>query len=168
MDVRQFFLLRHATAHEKFTEARFDDTDEHIRTSPHPAVNTIAWLFWHIARSEDLAVNRFVADRFQVLDDEEWMPRLGIYRRDIGLGMTDEEVDDLSRRVNLDALRAYWGAVGRRTVEAVNALDPDDLDGVNEPEHVRQVIFDEGAIQGEHREAIVASWSGMTRGYALA
>jgi hypothetical protein len=36
-----------------------------------------------------------VADRSQVLDDEEWMPRLDVYRRDIGQGMTVGEVDEL-------------------------------------------------------------------------
>lgn len=165
MDARQFFLLRHAVAHD--TEDRFDDSEEQIRTRPHPEINSIAWLYWHIARTEDLAINRFVGDRSQVLDDEEWMPRLGIYRRDIGLGMTYDEVDDLSRRLNLDALRSYWGSVGQRTVGVVTALTPDDLDGVNEDPHVRRVIFDEGAIQGEHQEGILGLWSGMTRGYAL-
>jgi hypothetical protein len=168
MDARQFFLLRHAEAHAWYTEDRLDDSEEHIRTRPHPEINSIAWLFWHVARTEDLAVNRFVGDRSQVLDDEEWMPRLGIYRRDIGLGMTYDEVDDLSKRVNLDALRSYWGSVGRRTVDVITALTPDDLDGVNEGPHVRRVIFDEGAIQGEHREGVLGLWSGMTRGYALA
>jgi hypothetical protein len=30
-----------------------------------------------------------------------------------------------------------------------------------------QVIFDEGAVQGEYQAAIHDLWSGMTRGYAL-
>jgi hypothetical protein len=168
MDTRQFFLYRHASAHEGSTELLFNDTDEHIRSRPHPSVNSIVWLFWHIARTEDLAINRFVGDRNQVLDDEEWMPRLGIYRRDIGTGMTYAEVDDLSEQVNLEALRAYWGSVGRRTVAVVTELTPDDLDRVNEGAHVRRVVFDEGAIQGEHREAAVGIWSGLTWGKALA
>jgi DinB superfamily len=169
MDATAFFFLRHERAHGvRIDETLEGLTEDELRRRPHPALNSIAWLFWHIARTEDLSVNRFVGDRSQVLDDEEWMPRLGIYRRDIGLGMTYDEVDDLSRRVNLDALRSYWGLVGRRTVDVVTALTPDDFDGVNEGPHVRRVIFDEGAIQGEHKEGVLGLWSGMTRGYALA
>jgi hypothetical protein len=168
VDACQFFLLRHASIHGTWTDDQLDNTEEHIRTRPHPEINSIAWLLWHVARTEDLAVNRFVGDRSQVLDDEEWMPRLEIYRRDIGLGMSFAEVDDLGRRVNLDALRSYWGSVGRRTVEVVTGLTPDDLDAVNDRAHVQQVIFDEGAIHGEHQAAILDLWSEMTRGYALA
>ena len=169
MDATAFFLLRHELAHGvRIDETLEGLTDDELRRRPHPALNSITWLLWHIARTEDMSVNRFVGDRSQVLDDEEWMPRLGIYRRDIGLGMTYDEVDDLSKRVNLGALRSYWGSVGRRTVDIVTALTPDDFDRVNEGPHVRRVIFDEGAIQGEHREGVLGHWSGMTRGYALA
>jgi hypothetical protein len=114
-----------------------------------------------------MAVNRFVGDRSQVLDDEEWMPRLGIYRRDIGLGMTFDEVDDLSLRIDLDSLRAYWGSVERRTVDIVTAMIPDDFDRVNDAAHVRQVVVDEGAVLGEHQVTVSQFWSGMTRGNAL-
>jgi DinB superfamily len=40
-------------------------TDEQVRSSPIKGVNTIAWLLWHMARAEDLAVNRFVAQRYR-------------------------------------------------------------------------------------------------------
>jgi hypothetical protein len=39
--------------------------------------------------------------------------------RDIGTGMADDEVSDLSARLDLAALRDYYTAVGRRTVEVV-------------------------------------------------
>ena len=38
--------------------------------------------------------------------------------------MADDEVADLSARLNLEGLRAYWGAVGERTVSVVEALRP--------------------------------------------
>ena len=41
-------------------------SDEQIRARPH-GLNSIAWLLWHGARVEGVAVNRFVADRPQVL-----------------------------------------------------------------------------------------------------
>jgi hypothetical protein len=167
MNAGQFFLLRHKSVHGSWTKTVLGESEEHIRARPHPVVNSIAWLLWHVARSEDMALNRFVGDRSQVLDDAEWMPRLGIYRRDIGLGMTFEEVDDLSRRIDLDSLRAYWESVGHRTVDVVTGMTSDDFDRVNDAPYVRQVIFDEGAVLGEHQSAVHELWSGMSRGHVL-
>jgi hypothetical protein len=169
MDARQFFLLRHVRAHGPWTEERLGDlTEAQLRTRPHPAVNSVAWLLWHLARVEDLAINRFVADRSQVLDDEEWMPRLDVYRRDIGQAMTFGDVDDLGARVNLDSLRSYWDAVGRRTADVVGALTPTELDEIIDAARVHRVIFDEGAIQGRQQGEIEGIWAGMSRGYTLA
>jgi hypothetical protein len=169
MDTRQFFLLRHARAHGPGIEERLADlTEKQLRTRPHPAVNSVAWLFWHVARVEDMAINRLVEDRIQVLDEQEWMPRLDVYRRDVGQAMTFDEVDELSARANLDALRSYWSAVGRRTTDVVNALTPGGLDETVDAARLRHAIFDEGAIQSDQKEDLYRGWSGMSRGYILA
>jgi hypothetical protein len=168
VDTRQFFLLRHATLHGPMTADRLGQlTEEQLRTRPHPAVNSVAWVLWHVARCEDFGINRMVGDRSQVLDDEEWMPRLGVYRRDVGRGMTVGEVDELGAALNLDSLRSYWEAVGRRTTAVVASCSPDDLDKVIDATHRRQVVFDEGFVQRDQREEVVGILTGWTRGYAL-
>ena len=91
---------------------------------PASAVNSLAWLLWHMARVEDVAISRLVARRPPLISDSEWLARLGASRRDVGTAMTDDEVADLSARLNLEGLRAYWGAVGERTVSVVEALRP--------------------------------------------
>jgi hypothetical protein len=110
--------------HTTLTESLLDGLDEaHWRRSPAPGINPIAWLLWHMARGEDVGVNRLVTDGRQVLDDGGWLPRLGVARRDIGTGMTAEAVAAFSAWVDLAALRAYWDAVGTRTLTVVGALD---------------------------------------------
>ena len=49
-----------------------DLTDDQMRLRPQPHMNPIAWLLWHIARCEDLGVNRLIANRPDVLDGEGW------------------------------------------------------------------------------------------------
>ena len=119
-----------------------------------------------MARAEDIGVNRFVADQPQVLDDESWLPRLNIGRRDLGTGMDDGEVDDLSGRVDLVALRSYWGAVGGRTRAVVEGLRPDDLDPVITPEQAHRVAVDERAA-GDKAAWLAAIWAGKSRGWFL-
>ena len=76
------------------------------------------WLAWHMARTEDVAVNLVVAARTQVLDDG-WARRLDVGRRDTGTGMTDVEGAELTARADVLAVRAYRAALAARTREVV-------------------------------------------------
>ena len=69
--------------------------------------------------------------RPQVFDQEAWMARLHVPLRHCGTAMTDEEVSDLSARIDLAALRAYWAAVGRGTLAVVHALHPEFIAGID-------------------------------------
>ncbi len=125
------FLREHAIVHSadlvagesrSMEDTVLRDMDEtQIRARPQ-GLNSLAWLFWHIARYEDVAVNPIVAARPQVFDEDGWAARLGIERRDMGTGMNAEEVALLSESIDIAAMRAYRVAVGRRTREVAAAL----------------------------------------------
>jgi hypothetical protein len=88
MDACSLFLLRHDAVDGGFVEGLFAGlTDVQARQRPH-GLNSVVWLVWHASRVEDAAVNRFVADRAQVFEADDWERRLGIGRRDVGPGMT--------------------------------------------------------------------------------
>jgi DinB family protein len=167
MDAIDFFLLRYETLHRTLLDDLLQGlTDAQVRGRPHPGVNTIAWLIWHAARVEDVGVNRFVVDGAQVLDSG-WLERLD-GRRDVGTGMTDSEVDALSTRLDLAALRGYWDAVTRRTLDVVATLPGQDLGAVVPADRVKRVCTDEGAV-APGAEWLTAFWAkGRTRGWVLA
>jgi hypothetical protein len=168
MDAVDFFLLRYETLHRTL----FDDllkglTEPQVRGRPQPGVNTVAWLIWHAARIEDIGVNRFIVDGTQVLDDG-WLRRLDVGRRDVGTGMSDADVDALSARVDLGALRGYWDALTRRTLDVVQTLRGGDLDAVVPADRVKRVCADEGAV-APGAEWLTEFWAnGRTRGWFLA
>jgi hypothetical protein len=54
--------------------------------------------------------------------------------------MTPAEVAELSARIDLDGLRADWAALERRTCSIVSDLHPEDLDAVNDPAYIREVV----------------------------
>jgi hypothetical protein len=148
LDALQFFALRYEATHRSFLDDCLNGlSDEQTRARPH-GVNSIAWLIWHVARGEDVAVNRFVGNRPQVCDGDGWLDRLAVGRRDFGPGMTSDEVDDLNRRIDLETLRGYWDAVYRRTHEVVQGLVSADLEPVVAPERVRTVVRDETVLVG--------------------
>ncbi|PYN96583.1 MAG: hypothetical protein DMD91_20950 [Candidatus Rokuibacteriota bacterium] len=168
MDATDFMLVRYAQIHHVLTDpaiARLGDAQ--LRGRPHRGANTVAWLVWHTARVEDVGVNRFVVDRPQVLEDG-WLKRLGVERRDVGTGMNDAEVDELSARIDLDALRGYWDAVTRRTPEVIASVRGSDLEAVVPEDRVRRVALSEGAV-APGAEWLTEFWAkGRSRAWILA
>lgn len=175
MDALQFFLREHALVHlpevadgeggmslEVFAVRGL--SDEQLRIRPH-GFNSIAWLLWHITRIEDVTVNVVLAGRPQVLFEGGFYPRLNVAERDVGTGMTADEVGEFSDAVDLSGLRQYRTAAGRRTREIVAGLAPEVLDGVVDP-----VRVDQAASLGAFRPnatRLVDLWKGKSRAWLL-
>jgi hypothetical protein len=123
-------------------------------------MNSIAWLLWHTARTEDVTMNLLVAEGPQVLDDE-WLARLGLSRRDIGTAMSDDEVSDISRKVDIEALFAYREAVGRRTREIAGSIAPEELDIIIDEARIK-ALTDAGALT-EEAFRVARFWHGKTK-----
>jgi hypothetical protein len=112
---------------------------------------------WHIARAEDIMLNPVLANRAQVLDDA-WLKRLNITRRDFGIGMKSEEVTDLTRQIDVAALREYRDAVGKRTREIIGGFKDADWDG-----NVEASALERGAAQGGFGPGLVKAFGGRPR-----
>jgi hypothetical protein len=173
MDARDMFLQQHGVVHSaavggnKVSAAERTLTglsDEQMRVRPREDLNSIAWLVWHIARAEDIMVNRVLAGRSQVFDDG-WLKRLGITRRDFGIGMSSAEVSDLTRQIDLGALREYRDAVGLRTCDIVGGFKPQDWEGQVSAPAMEQAAA-EGAFGGR-TEPMVKAFTGRPRAMVL-
>ena len=129
IDIKAFFLVQHGRLHsvevgggESYGDRVFGGlTDEQMRKRPGRGLNSLIWLLWHMARTEDVAVNLVVSDGRQVLDDE-WRRCMNIPWRTIGTGMADDEAGDLTQHAEVEAVRGYRTAVGRRTRDVVRDL----------------------------------------------
>lgn len=142
-------------------------TDQQRRTRLSPGVNSVAWCLWHMARCEDAGVNRLVVDRPQVLEEGHWQKRLNIPLRIYGTGMSDDEVADFSEAVDLKELWAYYDAVGKRSLEVVSSLTPEDLDMVVSAERQHKVLRGEGVI-GANAEWVPQFYADQKKGWFLA
>ena len=166
MDVRDLFLDQHTAVHSaavggnkmSAAERTFTGlTDEQMRVRPREDLNSLAWLMWHIARAEDILVNTVLAGQPQVCDDA-WYKRLGSSRRDFGIGMTSAEVTELTRQIDIGALREYRDAVGTRTREIIGAYKDADWGGNIEP-----ASLEKAAAQGAFGPPIVKLFSNRPR-----
>jgi DinB superfamily len=135
MKADQLFLVQHARFYSIGGGVSYSDrvfgglSDHQMRARPAAQLNSLVWLLWHMARTEDVAVNLVVAGRAQVLDDQ-WVERMNIPWRTIGTGMVEDDVDSLTRRADIAAVKAYRVAVGQRTQDVVRALEPEAWDEI--------------------------------------
>ncbi|HEX3176389.1 MAG TPA: DinB family protein [Methylomirabilota bacterium] len=173
MDARELFLEQHAAVHStavggnkmSLAERTFGGvSDEQMRVRPREDLNSLAWLMFHIARAEDVLVNAMVAEKPQVFDDG-WSKRLGVTRRDFGIGMTSAEVTELTQRIDVGALRQYRDAVGARTREIVGAFTPSDWQGTVQAAAVERLAAD-GAF-GPRKDALAKGMPGRPRAAML-
>ncbi|MFN8490913.1 MAG: DinB family protein [Caldilineaceae bacterium] len=159
MKIHQIFLERHAAVHSSSMNAegwwKEEDrvwsnlTEAELRCRPTPAHNAIAWVLWHMARCEDVAVNTVIRGAAEVLDRNGWLDQLGISSRHIGTGATTAEVDVIRNAINLTALRQYRAAVGRETQTWAATLDFDSLDKlVTANETQRAIDKDDFGVEG--------------------
>ena len=174
MDARDMFLQQHSVVHSAAVGGNKASTaertltgltDEQMRVRPREDLNSISWLVWHIARGEDIMVNRVLGGRSQVFDDA-WLKRLAITRRDFGIGMSSAEVSDLTRQIDVGALREYRDAVGLRTREVVGAFTPADWEGAIAGPAMEQAAA-EGAFAANRAEGVVKAFTGRPRAMVL-
>lgn len=169
MDARDLFLDQHAAVHTAAVGGNKMSTaerafaglsDEQMRVRPREDLNSLAWLMWHIARAEDIMVNQVLNGRAQVFEDG-WAKRLGITRRDFGIGMTSAEVTELTRQIDVGALREYRDTVGRRTRDIVSGFKTPDWDGQVGADGM-QAAADAGGF-GVRTEGLLKAFTGRPR-----
>jgi hypothetical protein len=167
MDISSLFLQRY-DALTNFYLAGFWEQVSHdlMRLRPDPRTNSIAWNLWHITRCEDAGLNRFVADRPQVLDEGPWMERMNLPWRHHGTNMTFAEVDELNQRIELSALHEYSLAVQARTRSIMTTLKMPDLDAAMEEGQLRHILVDEGLAHSQP-EGFIRNYLGWTKGKCL-
>jgi len=163
----QLFLNQHAMLHsKKMTQTElwsFEDEvlndmpDVQIRRIPPASEHSVAWLIWHMARCEDITMNLLVAGTPQTLYTGGWLKQMKITTCDTGNAMDRTSLANFSKTIDIEALRNYRLAVGRRTREIVKQLLPADLKYMVESSRIQQVM-NEGAVV-EAARGIADYWS---------
>lgn len=148
-------LEQHAMVHSSemsqisvvtFEDELWNNLDEiAFRTMPTINDETIAWSLWHLTRVEDITMNILVADADQVINTDNWLEKMQVKICDTGNSMTDEEIIELSSIINMQELRNYRIAVGRRSREMIRNFQPADLKRKMEAARLQRVL-DEGAV----------------------
>ncbi len=106
-----------------------DLTPTELTAQPLPGVNPIAFLLWHMARSQDWAVNTAILDRPEVIMREPWMASM-LAVPGIGTGFELDEAARIAAGFTLADLLEYSDAVNRDILAWLHTVDEDILDEV--------------------------------------
>jgi hypothetical protein len=170
MDALESFLIAYREHHSGlFDRMTRRLAEQQVRVAPAEGVNSIAWLLWHMARTEDAVVNLVVGDRQQIFAEGDWGRRLRVELREVGVAMSADEAQAVGSRLDLGALRDYWEAVGARTEAVVAALRPEELAHTIAAERVHRAIVEQGIIPDTERvyDGVHGFWSGKPKAFML-
>jgi hypothetical protein len=104
-------------------------TPDDLVARPLPGVNPIGFIVWHMARSQDWAINTAVRDSVEVIKRVPWRDSRLAYPG-IGTGFDIEEAAGAARRFELGDLVAYADAVHADTLAWLDTITEDDLDAI--------------------------------------
>ncbi len=171
----ELFLCQHAAVHSAAMSGRslwsFEDDiwqdvgEQDARSIPAAMEHSLVWIFWHLARIEDVTMNLLVAGCPQVLTEGNWLARTNSPICHTGNAMQSSEIAALGETIDLEALRAYRAAVGRRTQEIVCLLKPGDFKRNVQPARLEQIRAQAAVLDAAW--AIVDYWSTRTIGGLL-
>jgi uncharacterized damage-inducible protein DinB len=94
---------------------------------PKPHSNSIAFLMWHLARVEDMWINRVLRSTNEIYEADGWYKKFGLEPRDSGFGYDVKKLEAWPVP-KLDLLQAYAAAVRTKTQEFLGVLNEKSLD----------------------------------------
>lgn len=119
--------------------------EETFRTAVKDEGRTIAYNIWHITRIEDITMNLLVAGDEQIFNKVNWQKRINSRIRDTGNAMSENEIMEFSKDINMQELKNYRIETGRRTRDIIKSLSIGDMKRKFD-KHRLQRILDEGAV----------------------
>ncbi|WP_105615194.1 hypothetical protein [Vallitalea okinawensis] len=156
------FMDQHAGVHASevsglegrtFEDELWEDlNDTSFRKGQNKKGRTVAYGMWHSARIEDITMNLLVAGEEQVIDQENWKERINSSIYDTGNALDSEGILNFSESIDIQSLRGYRNAVGKKTRKIVASLDYKDLK-VKVLESGLIKIMELGAV-ANHEEAL--------------
>lgn len=143
-----------------FEDELWEGMSEEAFRKSHKGDQSIAWKLWHATRIEDITMNILIAGEPQIVYVGDWFEKMGITVHDTGNAMNEEEIGALSKSIDMQALREYRLAVGRKTRSIIESLKPEDLKLNIESSRLQRVL-DEGAVVKEAM-GVIEYWGSKT------
>jgi hypothetical protein len=126
MQARELLAFQFISLHNALHAVADDLTADELVTRVLPDTNLFAFDLWHVARTQDWALQTLVRGVPEVIDEPRWQGRGALATHGIGVGMTEAQADALAHQVRLADLLAYADATHAAILEWLGAQTNDD------------------------------------------
>lgn len=110
MHARALLTFQFMSVHRVLHAVADDLTDGELVTRVLPNTNLLAFDLWHVARTQDWALQTLVRGAPELIDEPRWRGRGALATHGIGVGMTEAEADALAHCLKLADILAYADA----------------------------------------------------------
>ncbi|OGO19684.1 MAG: hypothetical protein A2Z15_00105 [Chloroflexi bacterium RBG_16_50_11] len=100
---------------------------DELAWSPKPHSNSIAFLLWHLARVEDLWINRILLAGKEIYEADNWYKKFGTLAHDSGFGYDVKKLKAW-HVPGLELIKKYAAAVRQKTIAYLKSLNEKALD----------------------------------------
>ena len=129
-----------------FEDELWEGLDENkFKTSTNEKGRTIAYGIWHSSRIEDITMNLLVAGEEQIFTKGNWQERINSKIKDTGNAMSETEIMEFSKDINMEELKNYRVEVGRRTRDIIKKLSFEDMKRRFDKQNLQRIL-EEGAV----------------------
>ncbi len=141
-----------------FEDELYEGLDEStFKTAQNEKGRTVAYGIWHSSRIEDITMNLLVAGDKQVFDDN-WQKKINSKIKDTGNAMSDNEILEFSKDINIHELKNYRIAVGRRTRGIIKDLSSTDMKRKFEKERLQNILYEGAVLDVEASNWLIDFW----------
>ncbi|HOO75686.1 MAG TPA: hypothetical protein PLS66_10345, partial [Tepiditoga sp.] len=147
---RNIMLMLHAMVHSSdiseinlktFEDELWENFDERVfRNNVQKKGRTVLYGMWHSSRIEDITMNILVAGEKQIISQNNFYEKINSGITDTGNSLSENEIMELSRSININYLREYRDKVGLKTEEIIKNFNYKDLKKKILPERLEKVL----------------------------
>ena len=116
------------------TKALRELTEEDIAWTPKVGCNSIIFILWHLARVEDIWINRILRKSEGLYESDGWQEQLGTPIKESGFQYTAEQLQSWPVP-KMEILQKYARAVRENTIALLSSFDETKLSEVARPGH---------------------------------
>lgn len=142
-----------------FEDELWEGVDENkFRTSQNQKGRTIAYGIWHCTRIEDITMNLLVAGDKQIFNRENWKEKINSNITDTGNAMSEDDIMEFSKNINMQELKNYRIEVGGRTRDIVKNLSTQDMKRKFDKHRLQRILDERAVLDVEASNWLIDFW----------
>ena len=151
MRATELLTLQFNTVHSILHDLANDLTPDELTTRIIPRTNLLGFDLWHVARTQDWALQTLVRGVPELIDEPRWQGRGPLAMHGIGVGLTEAQADEMARNLALADILEYADVTHQAIITWLSEHSDDDLSQQPDvPAHLeRYPVYLEEAMREE-------------------